>query len=68
MEPTSDKRFDPHSGAQLLLEIAQEQSVEPILKKIVEYAVGAHGVCILPGLVDRKRRPLRDLQVSARMS
>jgi transcriptional regulator with GAF, ATPase, and Fis domain len=39
MEPTSDRRFDPHFGAQLLLEIAQERSVEPLLKKIVESAV-----------------------------
>ena len=36
MEPTSDKRFDPHFGVQLLLDIAQERSVEPLLKKIVE--------------------------------
>src|ERR1035437_1014393 len=39
MDPTSDRRFDPHFGAQLLLEIAQERSVEPLLKKIVESAV-----------------------------
>src|ERR1051325_1208079 len=36
---TSDRRFDPHFGTQLLLEIAQERSVEPLLKKIVERAV-----------------------------
>jgi transcriptional regulator with GAF, ATPase, and Fis domain len=39
MESTSDRRFDTHSGVQLLLEIAREQSVEPILNKIVGYAV-----------------------------
>ena len=39
MEPASDRRFDPHFGAQLLLEIAQERSVEPLLKRIVERAV-----------------------------
>jgi transcriptional regulator with GAF, ATPase, and Fis domain len=39
MPPTSDQRFDPHIGVQLLLEIAQERSVEPILKKVVERAV-----------------------------
>ena len=39
MAATSDNRFDTHSGVQLLLEIAREHSVEPILKKIVEYAV-----------------------------
>jgi transcriptional regulator with GAF, ATPase, and Fis domain len=39
VEPTTDKRFDAHLGVQLLLEIAQERSVEPILKKLVECAV-----------------------------
>ena len=39
VEATSDRRFDPHFGTQLLLEIAQERSVEPLLKKIVERAV-----------------------------
>jgi transcriptional regulator with GAF, ATPase, and Fis domain len=39
MEPASDKRFDPHLGVQLLLDIAQERSVEPILQKIVACAV-----------------------------
>lgn len=38
-DPTRDRRFDPHLGVQLLLEIARERSVEPILKRIVEYAV-----------------------------
>src|SRR6185295_17012596 len=28
---------------------------------------GAHSVCIFPGLVDRKRRSVRDLQVPLRM-
>lgn len=43
MEPTgveaSDRRFDAHLGVRVLLDIAQERSVEPILKKIVQYAV-----------------------------
>lgn len=39
MEPTSDRRFDPHFGVQLLLEIARERSVDPILKKLVESGV-----------------------------
>jgi transcriptional regulator with GAF, ATPase, and Fis domain len=39
MESTSDKRFDANLGVQLLLELAQERSVEPILKKIVARAV-----------------------------
>jgi len=38
-DSTKDKRFDPHLGVQLLLEIARERSAEPILKRIVEYAV-----------------------------
>ncbi len=39
MEPTSDKRFDPLLATQLLLEIAEERSVEPILRKLVDFAV-----------------------------
>ena len=39
MKPTSDRLCDAHFGAQLLLEIAQERSVEPILKKVVDHAV-----------------------------
>ena len=39
MESASDKRFDPHFGVQLLLEIAQERSVAPILHKVVTRAV-----------------------------
>ena len=39
MESASDKRFDPLLATQLLLEIAQERSVEPILKKLVDFAV-----------------------------
>ena len=37
MEPASDKRFDPLRAAQLLMEIAHEHSLEPILRKIVEH-------------------------------
>jgi len=39
METVSDRRFDPLFGTQLLLELAQERSVGPILKKIVDRAV-----------------------------
>lgn len=39
MEAASDRRFDPLRATQLLLEIAQERTVEPILNRIVEYAV-----------------------------
>ena len=38
MEPNSSKGFDPLLAVQLLLEIAEEQAVKPILKKIVEQA------------------------------
>jgi transcriptional regulator with GAF, ATPase, and Fis domain len=38
-DSTSDKRFDPLGATRLLLEIAQERSVEPILNKVVSYAV-----------------------------
>jgi len=34
MEPVGHKRFDPLGAAQLLLEIAHEHSLEPILRKI----------------------------------
>ncbi len=47
MEPTSDTRsdtrFDPLMATQLLLEIAQERSVEPILKKLVDFSVERTG-------------------------
>jgi PAS domain S-box-containing protein len=46
MEPTSDKRFDPHLAAQLLLDIAQERSLEPILKKFVERVVEETGFVV----------------------
>ncbi len=39
MEPASDKRFDPLGAAQLLLEIAHEHSLEPILGKTVEHGL-----------------------------
>ena len=39
MESTSDKRFDPLIATQLLLEIAQERSVKPLLNKLVQWVV-----------------------------
>src|SRR4030095_4459206 len=39
MEPVSDQRFDSHVGVELLLGMAQERSVEPLLRKIVDCAV-----------------------------
>jgi transcriptional regulator with GAF, ATPase, and Fis domain len=39
MEPASDSRFDPNFAAQLLLDVAHEQSVEQLLQKLVRRAV-----------------------------
>jgi hypothetical protein len=39
MEPASDSRFDPNYAAQMLLDIAHEQSVEQLLHKLVCRAV-----------------------------
>lgn len=39
MEPTTDKRFDVHLGVQLLLDLAKERSVGPLLRKIVDCGV-----------------------------
>ncbi|HTL57124.1 MAG TPA: sigma 54-interacting transcriptional regulator [Candidatus Limnocylindrales bacterium] len=43
MESVSDKRFDPLLATQLLLDVAQERSVEPILKKLVDFSVERAG-------------------------
>jgi transcriptional regulator with GAF, ATPase, and Fis domain len=43
MEPASDRRFDPLMATQVLLEIAQERSVESILKKLVDFSVERTG-------------------------
>jgi hypothetical protein len=39
MEPTSDSRFDPNYAAQMLLDAAQELSLEKLLQKFVARAV-----------------------------
>ncbi len=39
VESTSDRRFDPNYAAQLLVDIAHEQSVEQLLRKLVCRAV-----------------------------
>ena len=36
MEPASDRRFDPNFAAQILLELAQQQSLEKLSHKLVE--------------------------------
>ena len=40
MESASDRRFDPNYSAQLLLDIAHEQSLDSLLQKVVASAVG----------------------------
>ncbi len=46
MEPASDRRFDPNFAAQILLEIAHEQSLETLVQKLVERAMERpHLVC-----------------------
>ena len=39
MEPASESRFDPNPATQLLLEIANEQSLEHLLRTLVDRAV-----------------------------
>jgi len=54
MEPASDTRFDPYRAAQLLMEIAQERSLENLLQKIVERAMeGTHIVCAQVWLIEK---------------
>jgi len=46
MEPTGENRFDPNFAAQMLLEIAHEQSLAKLLQKLVERVMGRpHMVC-----------------------
>ncbi len=44
MEPTSDSRFDPNLAVRVLLEIANEKSVEHLLQKVVGSAMGRPAV------------------------
>src|SRR5512137_128174 len=54
MEPTSDSRFDPNYAAQILLDIAHEQSVEQLLQKLVHRAVERPDLaCAQVWLIDR---------------
>jgi len=53
MEPTSDRRFDPNYAAQLLLDIAHEQSLESLLQKLVTSAVARPDIaCVQIWLTD----------------
>ena len=38
MEPTSERRFDPNFLTQLLLELANEQSLDKLLQNLVDRA------------------------------
>ncbi len=54
MEAASDSRFDPNYAAQLLLDIAHEQSVEHLLEKLVRRAVERPDVaCAQIWLIDK---------------
>lgn len=57
MEPASDSRFDPNYAAQLLLDIAHEQSVEHLLRKLVTRAVERPDLaCAQVWLIDKGDR------------
>ena len=54
MEPASDSRFDPNYAAQVLLEIAHEQSVEQLLQKLVGLVVQRPNLaCVQVWLIDK---------------
>lgn len=54
MEATSDSRFDPNYAAQLLLEIAHEQSVTQLLHKLISQVVTRPNVaCVQTWLIER---------------
>jgi transcriptional regulator with GAF, ATPase, and Fis domain len=57
MESTSDSRFDPNYAAQMLLDIAHEQSVERLLQKLVRRAVERPNLaCAQVWLIDKGDR------------
>lgn len=54
MESTSDSRFDPNYAAQLLLDIAHEQSLEHLLQRLVRSAVERPDMaCVQIWLIDK---------------
>ncbi len=53
MEPTSDNRFDPNYAAQLLLDIAHEQSLTQLLEKLITRAVARSNIaCVQLWLIE----------------
>ena len=54
MEPASDNRFDPNYAAQLLLDIAHEQSVEHLLRKLIHRTLERPDLaCVQIWLIDK---------------
>ena len=54
MEPTSDNRFDPNFVAQILLEIAHEQSLDKVVQKLVERVMERpHIACAQVWLIEK---------------
>jgi len=54
MEPTSDNRFDPNFVAQILLEIAHEQSLEMVVQKLAERVMERpHIACAQVWLIEK---------------
>jgi transcriptional regulator with GAF, ATPase, and Fis domain len=57
MESSSDRRFDPNYAAQLLLDIAHEQSLENLLQKLVSRVTERPNVaCVQIWLIDQGDR------------
>lgn len=53
MESTSDRRFDPNRATQLLLDIAQEHSLDLLVKRLVSRAGEGPMVCVQIWLIDK---------------
>jgi len=54
MEPTSENRFDPNFVAQILLELAHEQSLAKLLQKLVERVMERpHIICAQAWLIEK---------------
>ena len=54
MEPTSDNRFDANFVAQILLELANEQSLAKLVQKLVERVMERpHLVCVQVWLIEK---------------
>jgi len=54
MEPISERRFDPNYAAQILLELAHEQSLEKLLHKLVERVMDRpHIACAQIWLIEK---------------